>query len=402
MEVSARRTGAPEQEEATANNATTPKPAGNKRRNNSILYTFGLLILLSLAYVIVDHSEVMEVQTTSYYTTKLTTHVLPRNHSNQQQQQRDHCVIHIHGFHHSGTGFLRKTVYDSLGGDGYASIHIHTRKAQDEGQHIQDVYPKFYMRRQHCTYDPQRSFGNLYYCPEMMSIPTKQRNKERLFHQWARYWNMTKPFLIQKTPTFDILFLEKMKTLTTLHTIVMRHPFAWKPTLASAELKANPGLFTLCTWVDVWAYVLEILANNQVESFAIVKYEALVEDHDEISHQLSTLIQDECGISVENNQTTKGRIRRRRLHLRFGNSSEYLVPSKLTLRRWKKCEENQVCHELMDKLTPIIAEFDYSWDRDAYYFNNTVDAQLLYSSNHLPPKELFEEMRQVGEKYCTS
>lgn len=396
-----------QQETSVAANDGTKK-VSRRRSRNSILCTMLLLLLVSLVSWIADRGEMIEVKT--YTTENTTSPILVRERSNPQgydgsrqqhahhsQEQQNHCIIHIHGFHHSGTGFLRKAVYESLGED-YASVHEHTRKAEDEGQHIQGVYPPFYTRKQFCTNENlHTSFGRLYYCPEMLNIPTKQNNQV-LFQQWSRYWNMTKPFLIQKTPTMDVLFLEMMKTTNTIHVIVMRHPFACRPVLASKEQKA---IFTLCTWLDVWAHVLDTLSNHRVASFAIVNYEAMVENH-EVSLQLSTMIRDECGIAVENPTTIPSERMRRRLPLRLGNSSQYLDLSKFTLRKWNLCEENQVCHELMDKLTPLIAEFGYNWDRDSYYVKHNTDSNLLYSSNNIPPKEVVKSMNELATKYCTN
>jgi hypothetical protein len=53
----------------------------------------------------------------------------------------------------------------------------------------------------------------------------------------------------------------------------------------------------------------------------------------------------------------------------------------------------------MDKLTPVIAKFGYSWDRDDYYMN--VDSKLLYSSNKRPPRDISEKMTELTNEYCT-
>lgn len=366
-------------EETTAA-SVNHKQTFTKRRNRIILCMCLFLLILSIAYTSTDRSKI-----------QVTTHVLTKTkHSGRHDH---HCVIHVHGFHHSGTGFLRKTIYDSLGHDA-ASMHEHTSRAENEGQYIQQVYPPFYTRTK--LY-PNDKFASLYYCPEMLSLVSR-KTRALLFQQWSRYWNMTSSFLIQKTPTLDVLFLEKMKTTETVHVIVMREPFSWRTVLAKSEQKTRPGLFSLCTWLQVWGFVLGILSNDssQVKSFAIVNYEALVEHGDKISHQLSTLIQDECGMHVTKNaMQDEGR----RLPLRVGNSSQYLVPSDLTLRKWKFCESNPVCHELMDKLTPVIAKFGYSWDRDDYYMN--VDSKLLYSSNKRPPRDISEKMKELTNEYCT-
>jgi len=319
------------------------------------------------------------------------------HHSVQQQQQHEneeHCVIHIHGLHHSGTGFLRKTVYGSLGKE-YASIHENTGKSEDEGQHLQNVYPPFSSRRSVCRDDDNRTFiGRLYYCPEILEIAKQENASESLFQQWSLYWNMTKPFLIQKTPTMDVLLLEHLKTHNTVHVIVMRHPFVWTPPKHITEQVANPGLFFLTQWLNVWAHVLEQLSKEQVYSFAVVQYETLVERSDELSQELSDLIQKDCAIDLHHATTPENR----RLHLHKAQSSKYLIPTNGTLTRWNLCEQSIECLELMDQLVPIISQLGYSWDKDAY-FNETDGSGFLFTATKLPPRKMVERMKELDEKY---
>jgi hypothetical protein len=45
-----------------------------------------------------------------------------------------------------------------------------------------------------------------------------------LHNQWSKYWNTSATFLLQKTPTLDVHFLELTKVMPTLHVLVIRHP----------------------------------------------------------------------------------------------------------------------------------------------------------------------------------
>ena len=66
-------------------------------------------------------------------------------------------------------------------------------------------------------FSPQK-LGRLYYCPtlvqEITSASGSNNNQKKskqqqqlLAEQWSQHWNMSKPVLIQKTPSFDVLFL---------------------------------------------------------------------------------------------------------------------------------------------------------------------------------------------------
>ena len=125
-----------------------------RRRNSFFLFLLALL-LFAIVYRSVDPREI-EVQSTVSTTTRSVRrhghdamHKQPLGTASHKQQQQQHCVIHVHGFHHSGTGVLRQAIYKSLG-ENVASIHRQTRKQEDEGQHIQRVYPKFFQRRKFC------------------------------------------------------------------------------------------------------------------------------------------------------------------------------------------------------------------------------------------------------------
>ena len=188
-------------------------------------------------------------------------------------------VIHIHGFHHTGTGYLRQTLYDALtdefgnnnnSSQRVASIQdalrpyyqilkeeakvnrtnmLRLRKqyivAENEGQHLQNVYPQFYNRMgvKSIKYNPLKAA----YMADVCKIVNDDKNNDEndpdnallesdndllsnrkigtiLMKQWYRYWDTSATFLLQKTPLLDVHFIEKTKLIPTLHVIVVRHP----------------------------------------------------------------------------------------------------------------------------------------------------------------------------------
>ena len=124
------------------------------------------------------------------------------------QKQPQHCVIHVHGLQHTGTGFLRQQIRSHVL-HGRASRHSKTIAPQDEGQHLQDVYPSLRTRGSNLSLCGLRKgeamhVGRLYYCPELVeTIPQKPGSKEELWKSWSQHWNMSQPFLIQKTTSLD-------------------------------------------------------------------------------------------------------------------------------------------------------------------------------------------------------
>ena len=106
------------------------------------------------------------------------------------------------------------------GGIESVTIHRNTGRPEDEGQHIQSVYPSLRQRLNSKFCKPSTNSSNdenvptilnAYYCSALLPIANQNSNKKKLFEEWSKYWDMSKTFLIQKTPTMDVLFLEKMK-----------------------------------------------------------------------------------------------------------------------------------------------------------------------------------------------
>lgn len=323
-------------------------------------------------------------------------------------RRQDHCVIHVHGFHHSGTGFLRKTIYEGLGPH-VASIHENTTFPQDEGQFLQNVYFRFDTRVKSPRYCWQehdattKSVGVEYHCPSLLPIAQQKGRAEKLMKQWSTFWNMSKPFLIQKTPTMDVLFLEKIKFHKTVHAIVMRHPFACQPPIGNRN-HVNAGLFAASVWLLNWAHILEVVASGQVKSFAIVRFETLVQYRDEVSKELSTLIQNKCGIipdePIESSQ-------RRRLHLHHGvaEASKYLV-GRPQEHMSKLCLADKACQQFMDGAGPVMAQLGYNWNTNTSFLTDSPlmmnDSKLLFTPSKLPPKDLVRQIRDLATKYRVS
>ena len=190
-------------------------------------------------------------------------------------------MIHIHGLHHTGTGYLRLTLHDALNkafsmgendtnSSPVASIQDSMRPYQHlmdearknknkskiqqlyeeyrvpehEGHHLQSVYPQFKDRMKELTRSKGgvENAGKLAYLADLCTISSDDDaaslqldsgdlsdiNSKKigniLLQQWLPYWDRSATFLLQKSPTLDVLFLERVKVLPTLHVIIVRHP----------------------------------------------------------------------------------------------------------------------------------------------------------------------------------
>ena len=182
----------------------------------------------------------------------------------------DQYMIHVHGLHHTGTGFLRQTLAgalseafaDEASEDGRTiaavqdsirpygdlirvarasarskeeflnakrQIFIKYKAPEDEGQHLQNLYPRFVDRvgefkRANVT---MKNAGYLFTAADLCEPDSEggyQVIGNMMLQQWGPFWDTSAKFLIQKTPSLDVLFFERIKVMPTLHVVILRHP----------------------------------------------------------------------------------------------------------------------------------------------------------------------------------
>lgn len=333
-------------------------------------------------------------------------------------------IIHIHGLHHSGTGYLRKTLLDALNYELAPSSHYSMEyngtsqqfssasaaacmhdsllpyrdlynnktklkedhhKAEEEGQHLQNLYPTFYQRTQPFTIanSTMRHTAKVAYLADLCLSDDNAENKQignMLFQQWSNYWNVASStkFLLQKTPTLDVQFLESTKILPTLHVILVRHPM----TSNSWEIpNMSHG------WAIAYHHVLELLIEGKVEWYAVLTFEALLEYREVVLEELMEVVRSgmkrfglasmltEQQLNNKNNSNKESRFRRQ-LHLRnVGGvndrkrraniwselpSNSYLIPKMKSVELWRKCLQHDQCRKQFTHLSnDILPLFGY-------------------------------------------
>jgi len=175
----------------------------------------------------------------------------------------------------------------------------------------------------------------------------------------------------------------------------MRHPFCWSPLVQSTRRKPFEFLFI---WLDVWTNILELLASQQIESFAIINYEVLVYSKEQYSKEISVMIKNSC-----HHQVRKTHIQdRRKLEFhRRKNDTSFINLKKAVLERWKYCEKISECHDLMNNLGPIMLDFGYTWNKTKpFLLSRSVNTStLLFSSQNRPSQTLVKKMKALLSKY---
>jgi hypothetical protein len=180
-----------------------------------------------------------------------------------------HKMVFVGGLHRSGTTHPAKL----LGKHPDASVMTDTGVMMDEGQFLQDVYPKDWQ-----TGGP----GAFAYSPA--AHQTEQHDpieaadmRARLMQQWSPYWDMTRPVLVEKTPG-NILSARFLQSVfgedDSYFVFITRHPIA--VSLATRKW-SQTSLFAL---VDHWLFAHDIVRRDlpHLRNVIWVSYEQLVAD----------------------------------------------------------------------------------------------------------------------------
>lgn len=115
----------------------------------------------------------------------------------------DKKFIFISGLHRSGTSLFYKILNEQENFSGLTN----TNEIEDEGQFVQSVYLPAY------KFGGVGKFGfNEESQLNETSILINEKNRQKLFKEWSRFWNTEKKYLVEKSPPNIIRtrFLQEM------------------------------------------------------------------------------------------------------------------------------------------------------------------------------------------------
>jgi len=182
----------------------------------------------------------------------------------------DHRYIFVCGLHRSGTSVLFRALRDHPEVSGFQG----TASPEDEGMHLQTVYlPSG-------RYGGAGAFG---FHPDAhlteQSPLVSKANRQKLFAEWSRYWDLSKIYLLEKSPPNIIRtrFLQAMFP-NSYFIVMLRHPLAVSYATQKwyREYKINWRGFRRI--FEHWLVCNEIFQADQkyLERSFVVKYEEFV------------------------------------------------------------------------------------------------------------------------------
>eukprot|EP00049_Salpingoeca_infusionum_P009265 m.153345 g.153345 ORF g.153345 m.153345 type:complete len:153 (+) comp14287_c1_seq4:219-677(+) len=101
-------------------------------------------------------------------------------------------------------------------------LGIDTGRAEDEGQHLQDVYP----RAREIGKATRWMFHSEAHLTETAELATEQ-TKHKLLKAWSPFWDMTRPILLEKSPRHTLMmrFHQRVFGDESRFLMTIRHPF---------------------------------------------------------------------------------------------------------------------------------------------------------------------------------
>jgi len=181
-------------------------------------------------------------------------------------KMQQHKFIFICGLHRSGTSLLYKILKNQKNISGFKN----TTAIEDEGQHLQSV---FNAANKHGG-PGKFGFDKNSFLNEKSEI-INEENKDKLFSEWGNYWDLSKEYLIEKSPPNLIrtLFLQAMFPNSYFITIY-RHPAA--TSLATKKWSKTSHYSLIKHWLVCHNQYLE--DKRTLKNSLDINYEDLIND----------------------------------------------------------------------------------------------------------------------------
>jgi hypothetical protein len=198
---------------------------------------------------------------------------------------QEYKFVFICGLHRSGTSILFKCLKEHPAISGFKDTGV----PEDEGQHLQSVYPpaKCYGGAGKFGFAPET------HLTESSSLITEE-NQIKLFAEWSKYWDLEKPILLEKSPPNLIRtrFLQAMFP-NSYFIIIQRHPIAVSyATHSHTRLIKFFNRNTIYSLMNHWLLCHEIFEDDKpyLNKCFVIKYEYFIKQPDLILSKIYEFI----------------------------------------------------------------------------------------------------------------
>ena len=186
--------------------------------------------------------------------------------------------LFVCGLHRSGTSILFKILRDHPQISGFEGTGV----AEDEGQHLQTVYP------------PAKVFGGpglfgfkpASFLDETSPLVTEE-NGRKLYEEWMRYWDAEAPILMEKSPP-NLVRTRFLQALfpESWFVVILRHPLA----VAYATRKWSKT--RIKSLVEHWLLCHERFESDRerLRRLLVLKYEDFVVNPQEVLDRICAFI----------------------------------------------------------------------------------------------------------------
>ena len=180
-----------------------------------------------------------------------------------------HQLVFLAGLHRSGTTLLARLLAAHPEISGFSGTGV----PADEGQLLQSVYPaaKAYGGPGRFGFAPES------HLTEAAPLATEE-NARRLYEQWSRHWDLSRPLLLEKSPP-NLLKTRFLQALFpgSAFVVVVRHPIPVSiPTARWRGTRRYDRMFA--HWLR--CHALFEADRKQLERVHVLTYEQLVRDPD--------------------------------------------------------------------------------------------------------------------------
>jgi hypothetical protein len=192
----------------------------------------------------------------------------------------DHALVFVAGLHRSGTTALTRLLAAHPDVSGFQDTGV----KEDEGQHLQQVYPSAR------TYGGagRFSFDERAHLTETSPLATPA-NADLLFAQWARHWDLVKPMLVEKSPP-NLLMTRFLQALYphARFVVVMRHPVV--VSLSTSRWRGAGRSFL--PLIKHWLQAHEIFQADAeyLSHVHVLRYENLMQEPEEALRRLEDFL----------------------------------------------------------------------------------------------------------------